>query len=282
MILRFALFLLFFACIGIRLDAQKKSDWIPLFNGKNLEGWHPKITGYVLDDNFGNTFRVKKGRMMVSYDQYKSFENRFGHLFYEKPFSYYRVRIVYRFKGEQVPGGEEWAWRNSGVMLHCQSPQSMAKDQDFPISLEGQFLGGRQEGERPTGNLCTPGTHVEMDGKLITEHCLSTSTVTCPGDQWVTFEALVLGDSLIEHYVNGDKVMTYSHPVIGGGVVNGFDPAAKKDGTPLTGGYISLQSESHPIEFKKVMLLNLEGCMDPKAKNYKSYFVKPDNSQCRY
>ncbi len=264
------------------MQAQKKSDWVPLFNGKNLEGWHPKIKGYKLDENFGNTFRVEKKRLVVAYDQYPSFDNRFGHLFYEKPLSYYRLRIVYRFKGDQAKNGPEWAWRNSGIMLHGQSPESMGKDQDFPISLEAQFLGGRAEGERPTGNLCTPGTHVDMNGKQVTEHCINSDSKTFRGDEWVTFEALVLGDSLIEHYINGDKVMTYSHPVIGGGVVNEFNPAAKKDGTALTGGYISLQGESHPIEFKKVDMLPLQGCMDPKAKNYKSYYVKPDNSQCRY
>lgn len=269
-------------CLTTALSAQKKSDWQQLFNGKNLKGWHPKIKGYALDDNYGNTFRVQKGKMVVAYDQYPAFDNRFGHLFYEKPFNYYRLRIVYRFKGEQATGGPDWAWRNSGVMLHGQSPQSMGKGQDFPISLEAQFLGGRPEGERSTGNLCTPGTHVEMNGKLVTEHCINADSKTYPGDQWVTFEAVVLGDSLLEHYINGDKVMTYSHPVIGGGVVDAFDPSVKKDGTAITGGYLSLQGESHPIEFKKVELLNLEGCMDPKAKNYKPWFVKPDNSQCRY
>ena len=279
--MRITIFLLL-CCLTTALPAQKKGDWEKLFNGKNLKGWHPKIKGYALNDNFGNTFRVQKKKMVVAYDQYPAFDNRFGHIFYEKPFSYYRLRIVYRFKGEQATGGPDWAWRNSGVMLHGQSPQSMGKDQDFPISLEAQFLGGRPEGERTTGNLCTPGTHVEMNGKLVTDHCISAVSKTYPGDQWVTFEAVVLGDSLLEHYINGDKVLTYSRPVVGGGVVDAFDPVAKKDGTPLTGGYISLQGESHPIEFKKVELLNLEGCMDPKAKNYKSWYLKPDNSQCRY
>lgn len=265
-----------------QLPAQKKKDWQRLFNGKNLQGWHPKIRGYALDDNYGNTFRVSKKKMVVAYDQYKSYDERFGHIFYEKPYNYYRLRVVYRFVGEQVPGGPDWAWRNSGAMLHCQTPESMGKNQDFPISLEAQFLGGPPEGERTTGNLCTPGTNVVMNGKLVTDHCIGSSSKTYPGDQWVTFEALVLGDSLIEHYINGDKVIAYSKPVAGGGAVSAVGNGAPKDGDSITGGYISLQSESHPIEFKTVELLNLEGCMDPKAKNYKSYFIKPDNSQCRY
>lgn len=276
------IFLLLALCGVFALPAQKKSDWNQLFNGKNLQGWHPKIRGYALDDNFGNTFRVKKGRMVVAYDQYETYDDRFGHIFYEKPFNYYKLRVVYRFTGEQVAGGPDWAWRNSGAMLHCQTPQSMGKNQDFPICLEAQFLGGPQEGERSTGNLCTPGTNVEMNGKLVTDHCINSNSKTFPGDQWVTFEALVLGDSLIEHYVNGDKVISYSHPVVGGGAVSALGIGVPKDGDKVTGGYISLQSESHAIEFKKVELLNLEGCMDPKAKNYKSYYVKPDNDKCRY
>lgn len=71
-------------------------------------------------------------------------------------------------------------------------------------------------------------------------------------------------------------------PQVGGGGVSGHDPAAKMDGRVLEGGSISLQSESHPIEFRKVELRNLVGCTDNQAKNYRSYFVKSDPSACRY
>ena len=77
-------------------------------------------------------------------------------------------------------------------------------------------------------------------------------------------------------------MLTYSKPQIGGGNVNPVDPAVKQDGKPLTGGYITLQSESHPIDFRKVELLNLSGCTDPQASNYKSYFIHADLAQCRY
>lgn len=282
-----ALFLiLFFIYFGILpASAQKKSkkeEWIQLFNGKDMTDWQVKIRGYDLNDNFGNTFRVEDGLLKVGYDAYDNFDTRYGHIFYNQAFSYYKFRTEYRFTGDQAPGGEGWAFRNSGIMVHSQQPESMGKDQDFPISIEVQLLGGPETGERPTANLCTPGTHVEMDGKLFTDHCINSSSKTYRGDQWVTGEVVVLGDSLITHIVEGDTVLSYSKPQIGGGVVSGYYDWVKKDGTPLTEGYISLQSESHPVEFRKVELLNLEGCTDPKAKNYKSYYVKSDNSQCRY
>jgi hypothetical protein len=258
-----------------------KEEWIQLFNGKDLSGWHPKIRGYALNENFGNTFRVENGVMKVAYDQYSAFDNKFGHIFYKDPFSYYRIAVEYRFVGEQAPGGPNWALKNSGIMIHCLDPKTMGKDQDFPISIEVQLLGGPDTGERPTANLCTPGTNVERDGKLFTTHCLNSTSKTYRGDQWVRAEVLVLGDERIEHYVNGERVLSYEKPQIGGGSVSGHDPAVKVDGQPLTGGYISLQSESHPVEFRKVELLNLVGCMDPKASNYRSYHVKADNSKCK-
>ncbi len=262
-------------------DPDQK-EWIELFNGKDLKNWAVKITGHDLNDNFGNTFRVENGVLKVAYDQYDAFDRKFGHIFYREKFSHYIVAVEYRFVGEQVAGGPDWALRNSGVMLHCQSPESMRRGQDFPISIEVQLLGGTGSGERPTANLCTPGTNVVMDGKLVTQHCINSSSKTYHGDQWVRVEAKVLGDATIEHIVEGETVLKYEKPQIGGGAVNDFDESVKKDGTPLTEGYISLQSESHPIEFRKVELLNLAGCMDSKASNYKSYYVKADNSQCRY
>lgn len=266
-------------------SAQTDPDeeaWIQLFNGKDLQGWDIKIRGHALNENFGNTFRVEDGKMVVRYDQYDQFNNAFGHIFYNEPYSYYIVAVEYRFVGEQVADGEGWALRNSGVMLHSQAAETMGLNQDFPISIEAQLLGGTGEGERTTANLCTPGTHVEMEGKLTTNHCISSTSQTYHGEQWVRAEFTVLGDSLIRHVVEGETVMEYAKPQIGGGVVNDFDPAVKQDGQPLTEGYISLQSESHPIDFRKVELLNLKGCTDPKATNHKTYFVKSDPATCSY
>jgi hypothetical protein len=267
--------------LAAQSDPDKK-EWIQLFNGKDLQGWDVKLAGHDLNDNFGNTFRVENGVMKVVYDKYDKFNSKFGHMFYREKYSYYTIAVEYRFVGEQVPEAPEWALRNSGVMLHSQSAKSMLKNQDFPICIEVQFLGGTGSGERTTANLCTPGTNVEMNGKLVTDHCIQSSSKTYHGDQWVRVEVTVLGDQTVKHVLEGRTVLEYSKPQIGGGAVSNFDPSLKQDGKLLEEGYIALQSESHPVEFRKVELLNLAGCTDPKASNYKSYFVKSDSSTCKY
>ncbi len=243
------------SCLTNQKSEQVEEQWIQLFNGENLEGWDLKIAGYELNENFGNTFRVEDGLMKVRYDEYEAFTNQFGHIFYKDKFSHYKLRVEYRFVGEQAPEGQGWAFKNSGAMLHSQSAESMGKDQSFPVSIEAQFLGGHEEGERPTANLCTPGTHVTLNGELHTQHCVNSTSKTIRGEEWVIAEFVVLGDSIIHHLVDGDTVLTYTHPIIdGSGVPEGFPLA---DGAPLKEGYISLQSESHPIDFRKVELLDL-------------------------
>lgn len=243
-------------------SARPKGDspeWIALFNGRDLDDWVPKIAGHELGENFANTFRVEDGLLQVRYDGYDQFDERFGHLFFETPYSHYRLVVEYRFVGEQPAGGPDWARRNSGIMLHAQDPATMTRDQDFPISLEVQLLGGLGEGPRPTGNVCTPGTEIIIDGELAPHHCIDSTSPTFDGDQWVRSETIVLGDSLIVHLINGDTVLQYTGPTVGGGVVNRYDPAVKVDGTPLRSGFIALQSESHPIDFRRVRLLDLTG-----------------------
>jgi hypothetical protein len=243
-------------------------DWVQLFNGKNMNGWTPKITGYELGDNFGNTFRVENGALKVGYEKYDKFANRFGHLFYKDKFSRYVIAVEYRFVGDQSTEGPGWAYRNSGIMVHGQDPKTMGKNQDFPISIEVQLLGGRDTGERTTANLCTPGTNVVMEGKLVTTHCINSKSKTMRGDQWVRAEVEVLGSDTVKHYVNGEMVLQYEKPQIGGGNVSNHDPAIKQDGKLLTEGSISLQSESHPVEFRKVEILDLSGCDGAKRKSY--------------
>jgi 3-keto-disaccharide hydrolase len=267
------------------VSAQKPDpaarEWIQLFNGHNLANWTIKFAKHDLGENVRNTFRVEDGLLKVRYDQWPSFDGEFGHIFYNQPFSYYLIAVEYRFVGEQVAGAPGWANRNNGLMLHSPHPRTMLKDQDFPIALEVQLLGGLGTGPRTTANLCTPGTNVVYNGKLHTAHCTNSTSKTYDGDQWVRVEVLVHGDELVRHIIEGQTVLEYSKPQIGGGNVNPVDPAVKVDGTPLTGGYISLQAETAPIDFRKVELVNLEGCSDPRAANYKSYIVKSNPSMCR-
>ena len=248
--------LISFSVIALLLSScnTRQPEWIQLFNGKDFTGWDIKITGSPLNVNYRNTFRVEDGTLKVSYDEYENFNNEFGHIFYNKPFSSYKLRIEYRFTGDQVTGGPSWAFRNSGVMLHSQSAASMNLDQDFPVSIEAQFLGGDGVSERTTGNVCTPGTHIVIGDQLITQHCTNSVSKTYHGDVWVHAEFVVLGDSIIHHIIEGDTVLTYTKPQIGGDLHEGFTLA---EGTLLKGGYICLQAESHPVEFRKVELLDL-------------------------
>jgi hypothetical protein len=238
-------------------DSAPGAPWIRLFNGKDLDGWTPKIRGCALGENYKNTFRVENGVLRVAYDEYTSFGAHFGHLFYKQAFSNYILRLEYRFVGNQCPGGPGWAFRNSGVMIHGQPPETMRKDQDFPVSVEVQLLGGNGKDNRSTGNMCSPGTHVVMDDKLITQHCVNSRSKTYHGDQWVTLEVEVHGSKQIVHKINEEPVLEYSKPQLDPG-----DGDAKKlivgDNKLLEGGSISLQAESHPVEFRKIELLPLE------------------------
>ncbi len=242
-------------------ESGSKGKWIQLFNGKDLSGWKVKIKGHDLGDNFGKTFRVEDGVLKVGYEAYGKFNSKFGHLFYEKNFSHYIIRCEYRFTGKQVPGGPGWAYRNSGIMVHGQSPESMGKDQNFPVSIEVQLLGGRQAGNRPTANLCTPGTHVFYKGKLHKPHCTNSSSKTYRGDQWVTVEIEVRGSEVIRHKIDGKTVLEYTQPQYD---INDKNTQKLLQSQPnlksalIKGGSISLQSESHPVEFRKVELLPLK------------------------
>ncbi len=237
--------------------APQQSKWRQLFNGKDLTGWTPKIVGYDLGENFGDTFRVVDGLLTVSYEHYDAFNGRFGHLFYKDEFASYRLRTVYRFVGPQVKGGPGWAFRNSGLMLHGQSAESMGKKQKFPASIEVQLLGGREQGNRPTLNLCTPGTNVVRDDSLWTAHCLDSDSKTYRGDVWVTAEVEIRGDT-IRHIVDGHTVLAYEQPQL-----DPRDNDAKKlladgRGKTLKRGTISLQSESHSIQFRSVEIMELK------------------------
>ncbi len=244
--------------IWLSLPAAAEEEWIQLFNGKDLNDWTVKIKSYELGDNHGDTFRVEDGILKVSYDQYEGrFRGRFGHLFYNKPFSHYILRVEYRIVGEQYQAAPGWAIRNSGVMLHGQTPESMELKQDFPVSAEAQLLGGDGSNPRSTANLCTPGTNVVMNDKLHLEHCTSSTSKTYHGDQWVNVEIEVHGNGIIRHKIDGKTVLEYSQVQL-----DERDKYAKQllDGGAdkmISGGTISLQSEGHPVEFRKVELKKL-------------------------
>ncbi len=239
-------------------EKSAEGNWIQLFNGKDLNNWQIKFKGHELGDNYNNTFRVEDGMLRVSYENWDEWNGTFGHIFYNGEFSHYRLRVEYRFVGEQVKNGPGWAFRNNGLMIHGQPAESMDLDQDFPTSIEVQLLGGSGTGERSTMNLCTPGTNVVMDSVLIEQHCINSKSKTYNGDEWVSVEVEVHGNEIIRHFVDGEEVMHYNQPQL--------DP---RDTTynkllnlygdkMITKGSISLQAESHNTDFRKIELLVLE------------------------
>ncbi|UZR92435.1 3-keto-disaccharide hydrolase [Chondrinema litorale] len=279
--------------------AAEAEDWITLFNGKDLSGWDIKLSGYDLNDNYNETFVVEDSMIRVKYDNYDEFNDAFGHMYYKDPFSYYKLVFDYRFVGDQLKGGATWNVRNSGVMLHSQSAESNEFDQDFPVSIELQLLGGLNEGERYTGNVCTPGTAVVMGDTVNYNHCINSTSKTYNGDQWVHVEAIVLGGESMSFIIEGDTVLSFDQPQITKGFIDADGESVGEDwgsfgvtrdeadwvskgGEVITEGYIALQAESHPIDFKNIKLLNLCGCKDEKAKNYKSYYLKDAPELCEY
>jgi len=289
----FALVIQVLSCQPKTSSIPSPESWQPLFNSKDLAGWDIKFKGFPVGENYKNTFRVADSMIRVVYSDYEKFDAHFGHLYTKVPYSYYKLRMQYRFTGDHLADAPVWADRNSGVMLHSQSAATMGLNQDFPVSLEFQFLCGNGKDTVTTGNVCTPGTVIDVNGKRYTGHIQNSNSRTYLKDEWVTVIAEVYGDSLIRHIVNNDTVLTYTNAQVGEGFINpdfGWTKGNVTDSatwisranTPLREGYIALQAESQPVDFRRIEILNLVGCMDPKAKNYRSYYVKADNKQCEY
>ncbi|NLY25447.1 MAG: DUF1080 domain-containing protein [Bacteroidales bacterium] len=248
-----------FVLVSCNKQKSAEDEWIQLFNGEDLTGWTPKITGYESGVNYGNTFRVEDGMIKVRYDSYDSFENRFGHLFYKDELSSYKLRVEYRIVDEQCPGAPEWAYKNSGIMIHGQTPGSMEREQDFPTSIEVQLLASDARVERTNMNVCTPGTNIVMNNELILDHCINSSSGLFFGEEWVTAEVEVRGNEVIYHVINGDTVLQYNQPQLDERDATYARLVELNEGEKmLSKGTISLQSEGHPIDFRKVELLLLD------------------------
>ena len=241
------------------LTAQE-SKWVPLFNGKDLSGWTIKISKRPLGENFANTFRVEDGILKVSYDGYEKFDEQFGHLYSNLAYSHYILRLEYRFTGKMMADAPHYVNLNSGIMLHAQPPQSMRFDQGFPASLEMQFLADEGKGARSTGNLCTPGTHVEMGGQLVTKHIVKSSAPTFPAEEWVRAEVEVRGNEELIHRINGVEVLRYQRPQLD--PTNNNAPATDQielgGNLLLSYGHIALHAEGQPVWFRKIELMSLE------------------------
>lgn len=260
-ILTFCLIILIFSSCGNgQNNVQKADSWQTLFNGRDLVGWIPKIHKHEVGENFGNTFRVVDGAIQVNYDQYEIFEEKYGHLFYEEPFSSFHLKWEYRFTDQWMSDAPSFTYRNSGVMFHSQDPKTILKEQDWPVSVEYQMLADAGDGNpRPTGNMCSPGTQVYFEGQSDPRHCINSTSETLPYEEWVKAELIVYGDSLVIHLVNGDTVLRYTkpHQKLSGSVVNRFQNDLFEEARPLKSGYIALQAEGQGVEFKEIKIKKL-------------------------
>jgi hypothetical protein len=254
-----SLFLGYALCTLVACQSPSKMEdaWVSIFNGKDLTGWSPKFTGEPYGVNYKNTFRVVDQKLIASYEDYEHFDKNFGHLFYEEKLSHYKLRLEYRFVGEQMEGGPIWAFKNSGIKFHSRHPSELPLGQELLVAVEAQFIGGNGQDERTTGNVCTAGTHIEMNGELIIQHCTNSNFQAFSDDRWVRMELEVNGNGKVIHRINGEEVLSYEKPQL-----DTSDPFAKElveQGVPvmLSEGYIALQAESHPIEFRNIELLKL-------------------------
>ena len=234
--------------------------WVPLFNGKNLDGWTPKISGHVTGENFANTFQVDDGILKVSYAGYEKFAAQFGHLFTNIAYARYILRMEYRFTGKMMADAPHYVNLNSGVMIHAQTPQSMGLNQGFPASMEFQFLADEGKGKRPTANVCTPGTNLEMDGKLVVKHIVESSAPTFPAEEWVKMEVEVHGSEQVIHRINGVEVLRYQRPQLDprNELAPATDLLAAGADKILHYGHIALQAEGQPVWFRNIELKSLE------------------------
>lgn len=247
------------ACIVVCSCKHKKDpEWIPIFNGKDLTGWSPKFTGREYGENYLNTFQVREGKLLASYEAYDNFDNNFGHIFYGEKLSKYRLRLEYRFVGEAVAGAPSWAYKNSGIKIHTPHPSELPLDQILLVAVEAQLLGGDELAERFTGNVCTAGTHIEMNDSLITQHCTNSSYPAINDSSWVKMEIEVNGSDKIRHIVNGQLVLEYTKPQYDDTDEFARELMAKGHPRIISEGYIALQAEGHPVEFRNIELMKLD------------------------
>jgi hypothetical protein len=238
----------------ISKQTKTSKKWISLFNGKDLKNWKPKITGFPLGENFGNTFRVEKGILSIRYDKYDSFRNRFGALYYDKKFTNYRLKVEYRFVGNTTPGAPSWGFKDGGIQYHCQSPSSIGITQPFPVCLEFNLHGGNGKEDRPTGEACVSGINIEINGKRNTSNCTMPHVKrTFHGEEWIAAE-IDVNNGKITHFVNGEKVIQYENPRLDSTNANAKELVTAGNDI-VRDGYISIQSNSHPMDFRKVEIM---------------------------
>jgi hypothetical protein len=244
---------------------KKYGEWHSIFNGKNLNGWIPKVTGYKVGENPLSGFRVEDGILKVDYSDFGAFNGRFGHLFYKEKLSSFMLHLEYRFVGELLPDAPSYCIRNSGVMVCSQSPQSMDITENWPVSIEVQLLGCTDTLKQTTGNICTPGTTISYNGVPTDEHYIGANSDYYYNGEWVSLDIIVYSGKEIINIINGDTVLVTSEPKVGGFLLPGSYPVP--EGTLLKDGYIALQAEGQPVDFRNIKLKVLNDDVPGKNKD---------------
>ena len=240
------------SCASVSTGSEPRFHKI--FDGKTLNGWEIKVTHHPLGANPHGMWTAKDGVMKINFDGFEQFKGEYAHVFYKKPLKNYILRLDYRFAGKQAPGGPGWATRNSGVMLFAQPPETMTLDQNYPISLENQLLGGLGKGPRTTLSVCMVEITVKVDGKPLTAHCnpnAGATSQTFDGDQWVKLRVEVV-NGVVKSYVNDQLGNTFTEPT-----VDKPHPWLKSQDATAQPSYFALQGESDQVEFRNIELAEL-------------------------
>ncbi len=271
------------------ITQAEDSAWVSLIpTGTELTDWTPKFEGKAVGVNPDTTFRMSpEGYLWVNLHTSYS-RTGFGHLYYtKKKFSYYIVRAEYKFtKDVSESGFAEWTTQNNGLMLHSPDPSTVTGQ--FPNSIEVQLLGPKNKNEDRipsttwpvgrSGNMCIAGDAFVLNyngNNNYTNHCTTASYPDAWKGQQIPWDkeysdmtVRVLSDSLVQHYIRGQKVFESSKI------------RYKTGGQPVKEGYIAIQAEGTATLFKKLEVLSLIGCMDSTKSNYRTYFVKNDAAAC--
>lgn len=231
------------------LPATSTDGWVNLFNGKDLTGWVPLIHKSKVGENYMDTFRADSVNKVIriAYDKYpnQSFDGRIGNLYYNKRLTNYRVRVTYRFIEPQAKNPVSWGRNNSALMIFAVDPYTITGDPQLPPMIELQLLGSPSAGGTTSPNYC------DLGGMSMQQHSArcgnnGSGKAPNPANQWTTVEAEV-------HVTGVTKVFQLPDTT---------NPAQTMSGPrymnqAVTGGFVALQSESQPIEFKDILLKEL-------------------------
>lgn len=232
--------------------AANTDGWVNLFNGKDLTGWVPLIHKHKVGENVYDTFRADSVNKVIKvlYDKYPNLEfgGRCGNLYYNRRLTNYRIKVTYRFQEPLVKNPVGWSKNNSGLMIFGIDPATVTGDPEFPPLIEIQLLGSPSQ---PGGGGTTSPNYCEPGGMTMQQHtggCGNNGTGKTPNPaaQWTTVEADV-------HVTGQTKI--YQHPDTTNAVLTMSGP--RYQNAAVTGGYIALQSEGQPIEYKDILLKEL-------------------------